>query len=284
MSKSAKGAAAAKLVQDATSAPGVFVFSELLELPNIQELATNEQLAKFYTLLELFAYRTYTDYLQHKDSLPPLNQAQITKLKHLTLISLAMDRRVLPYAQLLQTLQMPTIRDLEDLIIDAIYQDVIRGKLDQKGQQFDVEYTMGRDVEPGKIESLLVALQDWASTTAAVLSTLDDRLSTLTRQAAAEKKAKSEYETVYHKNLKEMADKQREAKFNASRVGVKPTLPSGPSAAGLAFAEREKERERLERERERENGMDVDDPTDPKGKNKKTPAPDPSKNRKRNRF
>jgi len=38
MSKSAKGVAAAKLIQDATSAPGVFVFAELLELPNIQEV------------------------------------------------------------------------------------------------------------------------------------------------------------------------------------------------------------------------------------------------------
>ena len=40
MSKNVKGAAAAKLVQDATSAPGVFVFAELLELPNIQEVRT----------------------------------------------------------------------------------------------------------------------------------------------------------------------------------------------------------------------------------------------------
>ena len=38
MAKSAKGAAAAKLVQDATAAPGVYVFSELLELPSIQEV------------------------------------------------------------------------------------------------------------------------------------------------------------------------------------------------------------------------------------------------------
>ena len=38
ISKSAKGAAAAKLIQDATSAPGVFVFAELLELPSIQEV------------------------------------------------------------------------------------------------------------------------------------------------------------------------------------------------------------------------------------------------------
>jgi len=40
MGKSLKGAAAAKLIQDATTAPGVFVFAELLELPNIQEVTT----------------------------------------------------------------------------------------------------------------------------------------------------------------------------------------------------------------------------------------------------
>ena len=56
---------------------------------------------------------------------------------------------------------MPTIRDLEDLIIDAIYLDVIRGKLDQKEQQFEVEYTMGRDLAAGKVENVLVALQAW---------------------------------------------------------------------------------------------------------------------------
>ena len=38
IAKSAKGAAAARLVEDATAAPGVFVFSELLEIPNIQEV------------------------------------------------------------------------------------------------------------------------------------------------------------------------------------------------------------------------------------------------------
>ena len=47
IAKSVKGAAAAKLIQDATAAPGVFVFSELLELPNIQEVCTlcHQQLA-----------------------------------------------------------------------------------------------------------------------------------------------------------------------------------------------------------------------------------------------
>ncbi len=48
MSKAAKGAAAAKLIQDATSAPGVFVFGELLDLPNIQEVRTEEHGAMYH--------------------------------------------------------------------------------------------------------------------------------------------------------------------------------------------------------------------------------------------
>lgn len=46
MSKSAKGAAAAKLVQDATSAPGLFVFAELLDVPNIQEVRVITSLSR----------------------------------------------------------------------------------------------------------------------------------------------------------------------------------------------------------------------------------------------
>ena len=48
---------------------------------------------------------------------------------------------------MLQSLHMPTIRELEDLIIDGIYLDLIGGKLDQKYQQLEVEYVLGRDVE-----------------------------------------------------------------------------------------------------------------------------------------
>lgn len=38
LAKSTKGAGAAKLVEQATAAPGIFVFGELLDLPNIREV------------------------------------------------------------------------------------------------------------------------------------------------------------------------------------------------------------------------------------------------------
>ena len=58
-------------------------------------------------------------------------------------------------------LETTSIRALEDLIIDAMYAELVRGKLDQKKQQFEVQYTSGRDLQPGQLEKLLGQLQSW---------------------------------------------------------------------------------------------------------------------------
>lgn len=267
MAKSVKGAAAAKLIQDATSAPGVFVFSELLELPNIQELGKSEQLEKFLSLLQLFSHKTYQDYLQHKDALPPLNQAQTIKLKHLSIVSLAAERRILPYSDLLKALDMPTIRELEDLIIDAIYLDILRGKLDQMEQQLEVEYTMGRDLEPGKLEEVLKALQSWADTTTAVLATLDEKISSIASQTTAAKLRQEDHEKVIQANLKEVYDKQKDKGLGG--------VPGRRGAQMPNYSEKDLMH------------MDVDDTTDnTKGKNRKASQETNQKGplRKRNRF
>ncbi|EAU93360.2 hypothetical protein CC1G_04339 [Coprinopsis cinerea okayama7 len=309
MAKSAKGAAAAKLVQDATSAPGVFVFGELLDLNNIQELAKSEQHAKFYSLLQLFAYKTYQDYLQHKDSLPPLNPAQITKLKHLSIVSLASERRILPYADLLKALDVTTVRELEDLIIDAIYLDILQGKLDQKHEQLEVEYTMGRDVnvEEGGLEAILNALQTWATTTSSVLSTLDTKLQALSNQAQQRQRAQQEYDAELQATLRDVSEKH----------GHKDREGGGGGGYGSGFGKGVRkmfDRDRENRDREAYEGgggafsgqgrtlggagpsgggmgMDIDDPPVDKenvrgGKNRKASQESMSSkpSRKRNKF
>jgi len=190
----------------------VFVFAELLELPNIQELATSEQHAPFLSLLQLFSYRTFRDYLEHKNSLPQLNPAQITKLKYLTIVSLAEERHILPYSLLLEELQIESIRELEDLIIDAIYLDILRGKLDQKEQQLEIEYTMGRDLEPGKLEKLLEALKNWANTTANVLSELDQKLMEAATYNATVQLENEEHERAYQSILRDVQERHKDGK------------------------------------------------------------------------
>jgi COP9 signalosome complex subunit 7 len=81
---------------------------------------------------------------------------------------------------------MPSIRELEDLIIDAIYLDILRGKLDQKEEQLEVEYTMGRDLEPGKIENVLETLKDWYASSS-LLFPIASTLSCLTHIAGLQR-------------------------------------------------------------------------------------------------
>lgn len=63
LSKSATSPrAASDLIVQATSAPNTYVFAELLQTPNIQNLRTSEEHGPYLALLEIFAWGTWADY------------------------------------------------------------------------------------------------------------------------------------------------------------------------------------------------------------------------------
>lgn len=187
LAKSAKNAAAAKLVAEATAAPGCYVFSELFDCDGIRALADDERYASSYRLLQLFAYGTVSDYVSSAPgTYPTLNVAQEEKLRHLTLISLASKRRTLSYSTLTsqlglttdstdpsartaassagpsRTIHARTMRRLEDVIIGAIYSGIVSARLDQLRQRVEVESVMGRDiVGTEQLAGLATALHDW---------------------------------------------------------------------------------------------------------------------------
>ena len=49
----------------------------------------------------------------------------------------------------------------QDLVIDAIYADIIRGKLDQKHQQLEVDFAVGRDLRPEHVQEISKVLHSW---------------------------------------------------------------------------------------------------------------------------
>jgi COP9 signalosome complex subunit 7 len=62
LSKNAPPRAAAELVLQATSAAGVFVFTELMIKPSIQALKDSADYSSHWKLLEIFAWGTWKDY------------------------------------------------------------------------------------------------------------------------------------------------------------------------------------------------------------------------------
>jgi COP9 signalosome complex subunit 7 len=67
----------------------------------------------------------------------------------------------LDYNNLQQALDMNSLRDLEDLIIDGIYSHVFRAKLNQAQACLEVEFALGRDVSMEQLDSLWDTLSTW---------------------------------------------------------------------------------------------------------------------------
>ncbi|XP_055568712.1 COP9 signalosome complex subunit 7a isoform X1 [Falco cherrug] len=202
LAKAARGAALASLIHQVLEAPGIYVFGELLDMPAVRELADSE-FSPVFRLLTIFAYGTYADYLAEAANLPPLTEAQKNKLRHLSVVTLAAKIKVvplfsspaysfrwgclmlvtllfpqcIPYSVLLEQLQLKNVRQLEDLVIEAVYADVLRGSLDQRNQRLEVDYSIGRDIRREELSTITRTLQEWCHGCEVVLSGIEEQVS-----------------------------------------------------------------------------------------------------------
>lgn len=58
--------------------------------------------------------------------------------------------QVIPYSTLLSTLSLDSVPELEDLLIELFYANVLTGRLDQKHSRLEVVTSRGRDVRPAE--------------------------------------------------------------------------------------------------------------------------------------
>jgi len=193
LAKNAKGKQCIAIIQQALSANNVFVFGELLEMPNMQQLSGTED-AKFLELLKIFAYGTYSEYRARSAELPPLTQMQARKLQQLTIVTLSTTSKLIPYALLQKELEINGLRELEDLIIEAIYQGLVQGKLDQSKKSFEVEFSMGRDVKPDSVDDFINVLSSWSNQSETLLKTIKEKITHANFMNEQERKHKDEFE------------------------------------------------------------------------------------------
>nr|CAB3232931.1 COP9 signalosome complex subunit 7a-like [Phallusia mammillata] len=163
LAKTAHGAALRKLIEQELESPDIYVFGELLELTCVQELCDDPEGAKYLKLLNIFAYGTYKDYVQQAAHLLPLSPLMSKKLRQLTVVSLAAKSKYISYESLLAEVDLNNVRELEDLLISAIYSNIIRGKLDQQNSRLEVDWTIGRDLTPEDLDYITNTLSSWCS-------------------------------------------------------------------------------------------------------------------------
>ncbi|CAF2876740.1 unnamed protein product [Rotaria sp. Silwood2] len=171
LAKSVRGLAAVDLVTRVLEHPDIFGFDEFLRLDSLVNTLKQDHLQVLSTL-ELFAYGTLSDYESERTRFISLSPLARRKLQLLTLASLAVHARILPYTLLLKELQVESVRELEDLIIDGIYAQVIRGKLDQLNNRLNVEFAIARDVNTIAFNRMEEVLDKWCKNCSALLNVL----------------------------------------------------------------------------------------------------------------
>ncbi|KAL5285734.1 COPS7B family protein [Megaselia abdita] len=227
LAKKCKGKALIELVKQVLESPGVHVFGELLSMPNIKELE-NTQDKKYLNTLNLFAYGTYKDYTKNPSNFLELSPVMKKKLQHLTIVAMAIKSKCIPYLQLLSELEMTNVRALEDLIIEAIYADIIHGKLDQKNKQLEIDFALGRDIRPDDIQHISETLQEWCKSCETVLGCIEVQINKANTDKAnrlAHQK-NIEMEIIHvRKNLRTMQDQD-----DIMQTDSREQMQAGPSS------------------------------------------------------
>jgi COP9 signalosome complex subunit 7 len=143
----------------------------------------------------------------------------LIKLKLLSLVTLSSQSKILKYDSLLEYLDIPNVRELEDLLINAIYQNIIHGKLDQRNKQVDIEYTMSRDLEAKQIIYIKNILSNWLNTSETVIEKLDQEIARIDKEVSAKITMQEKYDndiTDLIKRYKLEAINDAELKFKNS--------------------------------------------------------------------
>jgi COP9 signalosome complex subunit 7 len=158
-------------------------------------------------VLQIFCYGTYASYKSTPD-LPPLNAAQELKLQQLSLLTLAQNPTNLTYENLMRELGITSTRDLENLVISAIYAGLLSGTLDPHHQRVSISSISPlRDVSPSSIPSLITTLKEWSYRCHSTLSTLESQIAKIRADAARRHKEEKEWNA----NVEKMIEKEGNA-------------------------------------------------------------------------
>ncbi|KAI0203694.1 PCI domain-containing protein [Astrocystis sublimbata] len=199
--------AAADLITQATSNPNTYVFTELLQTPQIQGLSSSPEYASHLKLLEIFSYGTYSSYHTLSAPLPPLNDAQTLKLRQLSLLTLAKGPPNLSYTVLQQGLGLHNARAVEDLVISAVYAGLVDAQLDARDARVHISSVSPlRDLAPGGIPPMLSALRVWSSRCSTTLEDLDQEVADI-KAAAARRHSKKK---AWAEQLAKLVEEERE--------------------------------------------------------------------------
>merc|ERR1719232_654204 len=189
-------------------------------MSNIQDL-TNGPSSSYLTLLNIFAFGNYKSLLECTEPLPEVTETMRRKLRLLTVVSLAEQNKMLAYNLLMSELDINTVRELEDLVIEGISAGVIQGKLDQKSSHFEVDFVIGRDIRKSDIGSIVSVLSSWCDNCDNMLKGIEAQVDKVNTQRQEHQQHKQSLENKIN-DMKQQLKSQHDDVDCDSRMDDRP--------------------------------------------------------------
>ncbi|KAG8136326.1 putative COP9 signalosome complex subunit 7b protein [Naja naja] len=184
LARGTSGSALIALINQVLEAPGIYVFGELLELTNVREgkckgFLTPDTFSFIHNLKVVLKFDFSHSEPEQPASFDGAPEEQVEAFDHcqLSFQNEAFEHGpCIPYSVLLKDLDMRNLRELEDLIIEAVYTDIIQGKLDQRNQVLEVDFCIGRDIQRKDISNVIKTLNEWCDGCEAVLLGIEQQV------------------------------------------------------------------------------------------------------------
>ena len=137
----------------------LYITSEFLNCPNIQALKTNK---KYYDTLYLFSMLTYNDYKKATSKYLTLNSKLLNKLKCVSILELAKEKKNLDYTYLKNLFDIKTNFELEELLFNLVSRELITGKVNAQNESISISSVKPRCnlIDMKKAEQLIDRLID----------------------------------------------------------------------------------------------------------------------------
>jgi len=137
----------------------------------------------------------------------------------LSVVTMAASNKHLEYTVLMERLDLADVRELEDLLIECIYAEIIVGRLDQQSSQLKVVRVSARDPSDLDIASMCEKLDRWGLAVDNMIAHVDNEATIATDQYETEK--------LKVQALKDQVDQLKKTKSNQISVGGKSSSSGG---------------------------------------------------------
>ena len=111
-----------------------------------------------------------------------MDRESLLKLKMLSLVTLASQNSVLLYNNVQTLLDFATSKEVEELILEAIYHHLLIGKMDSLLRCFHVSFAIARNISNFDINALTNALTLWLNASESVALQLEEKIKSANEQ------------------------------------------------------------------------------------------------------